>query len=141
MTIEWDNQPRKRRCRIAHGTSLIEVIAATVILGTAVTVLLSMQAASLERMHSIDNELLAAEMAHEIFADWRLQRAEYHDATEGIVENYDGWSWRSRSARVVVAPDIEADLITLTIRRSGRLTQGSAFEREFLWLDHKLGND
>ena len=141
MRNNMGNRMMGAKYHAGRGISLIEVIAATVILGTAVTVLLAMQAASLERMHSIDNELLAVELAHELFADWRLNPTDRSGENGGDVKHHDGWSWRRQLEKVTVAPGVAAELVTLTVRHSGGMVQRNAFEREFQWLEHELDND
>ena len=117
--------------------TLIEVIAATLILGTMVTILLTMQGLCLERMRELGHDLLASELAEELFVTWRWRAEEHRGDEQGRMEEHPDWSWVRRSEEVDVGPEIKAVLVTLTVRRDRGAPPGEVYRREFQWLDHR----
>lgn len=110
----------------------MEVLAALVIMGGAVTSLLLVQARSVEQVQGARLSLDAERLARELIAEWRLQRAELDTQDEGALEN--GWRWKRTQRRVDISEHAVASEITLRIEHVTDMHRGERWIREFVWL-------
>lgn|GEM_PF-2748244 len=127
---------RHKRCL---GLTLIEVLAALVIIGSSVTAILVAQSNSLDALTSSRRDLIAQHLAKELIANWELEEEDLRIDASGRISNDSDWSW-SRSARGIrVADQIAATEIRLALvcRREAEALR--PWRREFIWLIESKG--
>lgn len=120
---------------MGRGFSLLEVLAALVIVAGAVTAALIAQARSIENVRGATLALEAQALAHELKAGWQLEAVQVCERDEGTIEHVGrSWHWRRQCRRVQVLAEVDADEITLEL---AEITDGAAhrpWRREFTWL-------
>ncbi|MCO6437966.1 MAG: hypothetical protein J5J06_12815 [Phycisphaerae bacterium] len=121
-----------RAFRPVRGLSLVEVLAALVIMGGAVTSLLLVQARSVELVQDARLSLDAERLARELIAEWRLQKVELDTQDEGALEN--GWRWERTQRRADISEHNVALEITLRMEHVTDMYRGERWIREFVWL-------
>ncbi len=123
----------QRSCRRA-GITLIEVVAALVIVGGSATAMLLAQARNLEKLTGSRVDLAARDIASELIGTWRLQDADLKTPSEGRVGTEFQWRWkRSAQVRPVTdawsATEITLELTLLPLEGSMRTRRW-----EYTWL-------
>jgi type II secretory pathway pseudopilin PulG len=87
--------PRDRRLCDRHWSfTLIEVVAALVLLGGTVVALLVGQSRALEQVAASQRLREAAHLAEELLSEWALQDQEVTTGAEGTFDEWPGWSWQ-----------------------------------------------
>lgn len=81
------------RCR-RTGLTLIEVLAATVLLGVLLAGVVVASARHTRQTRLAQDRLAALEVADRLLTDWVLVRGGAIDEAEGLVEGRPGWRWR-----------------------------------------------
>lgn len=89
---------RHTRCCGRHGRrcalTLIEVVAALVIMGSAVTTILVAQANAVQVVAESKFDLEACERATNLIASWRVSGADITREAKGGFDSAPNWSWR-----------------------------------------------
>lgn len=110
-----------------RGATLVEVLAATVILGGAVASMLLAQSAGLEQLRNAELQAVARNVAAELITNWRIESQSLAWADEGGVADSPGWSWRRTSERVQPMDGVLAARVVLA------LTYISPEQPEAIW--------
>lgn len=98
--------------------TLIEVLAALVILGTMMVTFLVSQSQSLAQQTTANHRRRAVALAAELLAQWRLNETPVTQSAGGAFGRPLGWSWRRDVERSRVLDDIEMYGVTLTVHRA-----------------------
>ena len=122
----------------AKATTLIEVIAAILLLGMAITTMLVAQSRTLARISNGKRELKAVHLAKELRAAWKLNDQDLAQPASGSVDDAPGWSWQRSAQPVRVADSIVVTEVALEIMYSQGL-QSQPWSRRFGWLIVKGG--
>ena len=113
---------------------MIEVVAALVILGGAVTTLLVAQARCVWHLRVSGWQLTARELAGELTAQWELDgKVDVREPAEGAVDGHPGWSWRRSSTTHTMHKGIRGHLVALEIIRNDN-SDPIPWRRHFYWL-------
>jgi Tfp pilus assembly protein PilV len=118
---------------VLRGATLVEVLAATVILGGALTSMIVAQASSIEQLRAAELKLTAAEWAHELVTEWRLKKTDMVPAEAGTHPHMPGWSWRRSSETIEVTERALVRLVSLEISYSGSQPE-EGWQTRFEWL-------
>ena len=118
----------------ARGISLIEVVAALALIGTAITMLLGAQARSLEQLAVTRDRQIATELARELITAWRIDPLRQEPAREGSFASHPGWRWTRGEMPYRSTSRLALQEVTLTIHR----VDGSGHESHvagYTWLE------
>src|SRR5262249_5208708 len=97
--------------------TLVEVVAAVVLLATVVTTLLTVQVRTLQQMQDVREQALAADLAHDLIAQWALQPKGFVPPSEGTFETQPGWRWIRQSTPWAGATTLKLNELTLSVIR------------------------
>jgi Tfp pilus assembly protein PilV len=123
----------------ARGLSLVEVVAALLILGGAITVMLVAQSRALMALKSSHLELTALHLAKDLIATWDIEKPGAVRSASGTFPKEEGWSWR-RSSRPLADEDMSGMVeITLELCFSGIESQEKSRCMEYVWLARTAG--
>lgn len=125
---------RGRASRLARALSLVEVLAAIVIIGGAVTTMLVAQANSIATLRTAKLEGRADNFARNLIAQWRLSREDVRTDAAGQISGEQRWTWRRKVRPFHAGKKLEASLITLTIVRAGSHAE-APWVRRYEWLE------
>ena len=117
------------------GVTLLEVIAAAVILGTSVTTMLLAQGHTIEQLSESHRQLTASAVANELIAHWRLTREDVAATSSGTVDGLAGWRWSRRSESMTVAEGHAVTRVILTVTRVGDGDERNHWTRVYRWID------
>lgn len=100
----------------ARGLSLIEVVAALVLLAGCAVTLLTAQGRSLDQLRAVRTQETAADLARELITSWKL------DPTadlplEGYFESTPGWRWERQECWYATGSQGNLQEVALTIYR------------------------
>lgn len=121
--------PRGRR----RALSLIEVIAALLILGGAIASMLTAQSQSLLRLRDARLELRAAHVARELLAVWEVDGVDVSVPDVGAVPGFDDWSWARTSVAVQDDRLGGVTQVHLELRFQERQDRATPWRRSFSW--------
>jgi len=124
----------RHRDALGRGLTLIEVLAAVLLIGTSVTTMLVTQGRAVDQIRGSSRQLMAAEIARELIAGWRLTEADLTTAASGTVAARTGWTWRRTSEVLSVAAGISAREVTLELTWPADALAGASGRRSFHWL-------
>ena len=116
--------------RPTRGMTLIEVLAALVILGTAATSILVAQARAIEQAKVAALEVEAAAMANELIANWRLNEEKMADSASGRIDGQGEWSWRRTSERKELGAERSVMEVRLELTY---LADSATWSRSYFW--------
>jgi hypothetical protein len=123
----------------ARGLSLVEVVAALLILGGAITVMLVAQSRAFIGLKSSHLELTALHLAKDLIATWDIEKPDAVQSASGTFPKEEGWSWR-RSSRPLADEDMSGMVeITLELCFAGRESQKKPRCRKYVWLARTAG--
>ncbi len=122
--------------RRRRGSTLVEVLAASVIVGSAVTTMLVAQSRSLRQLEASQNELVARHMAKRLIAEWRLSDEKMATPATGSLPNKDRWDWIRSADQVLIAKDIKATQVNLRLVRRGD-EHSEDWVRQYHWLERR----
>lgn len=120
-------------CDHRTGLTLIEVMAAVVILGASVTTMLVAQANAADRLKTAQMDSTAARIAHELIMEWRLTEEDVTGTAHGSIADVNDWRWRRTSQVIDVADGVTAVHVTLVIERDEEAAR--PWSRTFDWLE------
>jgi prepilin-type N-terminal cleavage/methylation domain-containing protein len=121
--------PRRRR----SGLTLVEVMAALIILGGAVTIMLVAQARSVNQFHAAQRSLSAGRIAGELLANWKLTGEDLTKAASGIVQNEPDWRWERYARPLMRFDDLDVTEVQLTLYHAANAGPISFWSRGFHW--------
>ncbi len=81
----------------AKALSLIEVVAALVLLATTVTLLLAAHTKSLEQLRTLRDRELSDVLANKLIASWKTQPPDWTVPAEGSFPAQPSWRWQRRA--------------------------------------------
>ena len=116
----------------ARGLTLVEALAALVIVGGCVTAMLVAQGGSIRQMHDGVLALTAREVAEELIASWRLAGVDLAVGMSGVCEGLDGWTWRHSTRKAEVVDGLTVRHLILDLRYAP--DAGRAWSRRFEWV-------
>jgi Tfp pilus assembly protein PilV len=116
-----------------RGLTLIEVVAALVLMAGVVSALLLAQGRLLGKLRGIEEQELASHLAREIIAQWKLERP---TATQGEVEEYPGWRWiRQESTTLLVRDPLVREVTLQIVHRTADGAERTV--ASYQWLEKK----
>jgi Tfp pilus assembly protein PilV len=120
--------------------TLVEVVAATLLVGTLVTASLTARARYVTAMKTAMWQITATEIARNMLTDWRLEEADMKVEGRGVVEGRPGWAW-SRSAEIrEVADGVSSKIVTLKLRRHIQSAPNAPWYQSFSFIaDIRVG--
>ena len=118
-----------------RGMTLVEVLAATLIMGGAVTVALVAQANGLRQLRLADRTLVAQDIARELIAAWRIEEQDVSSPESGRVDGRDGWRWSRSVAEATLDGGLAVTEVTLRIEYHERRGREQPWHRDFHWLE------
>lgn len=123
-----------------RGMTLVEVLAAALIMGGIVTTALVGQAKALRQITAAERTVQAANLARELLASWEIENRDLSSPYEGAFDTPKGWRWRRRDGSIRLAGGVEVREVTLDIEYQGSDTQ-VPWRREFRWLSQNVENE
>ncbi|MEK6674127.1 MAG: hypothetical protein AABZ47_00565 [Planctomycetota bacterium] len=114
--------------------TLIEVVAALVLVATTATLVLTAQSRSLHQLRHLQESETAHRLAGELIAKWKLQRPQQSPMLEGRFEEATHWHWR-RSVRPHDFRSGSLQEVTLTVQRSEPKESSPATIGTWIWLE------
>lgn len=118
-----------------RGMTLVEVLAATLIMGGAVTVALVAQASGLRQLKLADRTLVAQDIARELIAAWRIEEQDVSLPESGGVDGRDGWRWSRSVTEAKLDGGLAVTEVTLRIEYHERQGWEQPWYRDFHWLE------
>lgn len=122
------------RHRYPRGLTLIEVLAALVIIGGSVTTMVIAQSNCLEGLSQSRLETTAQHLARELIANWTVSGEDLHTPASGRIANRPRWSWQRSADSVSLSESKKATQITLRLTHTDQDTAGGSWSRKFVWL-------
>ena len=116
------------------GVTLLEVIAAAVILGTSVTTMLLAQGNTIEQLSLSRRQLTASAIANELIAHWRLTNENVATPSSGSVDGLAGWRWARSSESITVAEGVAVTRVILTVTFVGDGSERTNWTRVYRWI-------
>ena len=112
----------------------MEVLASVVLIGGVVTSALVAQATSVARLKTSEWQLIAADVAEELIANWDLDGVDLSTSDRGEAVDLEGWYWTRSSQQVELAGRVTATEITLEIAHRRLEDRRVPWRRQFRWL-------
>ena len=139
--IRWSPNPRcATGWGIRRGLTLVEVLASLLILGGAVSMMLTAQMRSLEQVSRSRWGCEAEDLARELIADWQLAEADMASPEQGQIGDGETWRFDRMSRQVNIEDGASLSEITLTLTRRTGDENAEPWSRSFTWLmPHKKG--
>ena len=125
---------RRRVAPWRRAFTLVEVLAAVMIVGGSVTAMLVAQSRSLESIGAGRHGLTARHLARELILTWDLHGEDVTLPSSGAIAGDENWSWRRTVQTVEAAPGVRAREILLTLTHHDRTTGKPPWSREYRWL-------
>jgi Tfp pilus assembly protein PilV len=131
---------RSRRSRTlvlsatSHGLTLVEVLAALVLLAGTVTAMLLTQAEALRQESATANQHTAAGVAEALIQSWRLGGNDVTVPAEGMFQSHAGWAWKRTVGPFAGKGAVELLRIRLTIVRHDDASPAQTVA-EYEWLE------
>ncbi len=117
-----------------RGLTLIEVVAAIVILGSSVTAMLMARANNLGQLSDARRQMTARAIAQELIAEWRLAKVDLTAPASGSVEGEPGWSWRRSVESARLPGNLQGQDVRLEIIRVNDAANMELWSRSFHWI-------
>ena len=114
--------------------TLIEVVAALVLVAATATLVLPAQSRSLHQLRHLQESETAHRLAGELIAHWKLQRPENSSVLEGRFEDATNWHWR-RNVRPHDFRNAGLQEVTLTVHLSEPKESAPATIGTWTWLE------
>jgi len=104
MTSTARTRPTPNRFRRRWlALTLIEVVAALLILGGSATAVLVAQADSVAHLETSRLQLTAQHAARELIATWKIEKEDLTLPATGVVPGASGWTWQRSSQQLSIA--------------------------------------
>lgn len=116
------------------GVTLLEVIAAAVILGTSVTMMMLAQGNMIEQLSVSRRQLTAGAVAHELIARWQLTEENMTEPSSGTVDGLPGWRWARSSESTTVAQGVTVTRVALSVTHWGDGHEPTNWTRVYRWI-------
>ncbi len=120
----------------ARGLSLIEVVAALVLLSGCAVMLLTAQGRSLDQLRAVRTQETAAGLARELIASWKLDPT-VELPLEGYFESTPGWRWERQVRWYSTGAHGSLQEITLTVYRTKLDREEEAVAR-YTWIEREI---
>lgn len=78
---------------VRNGLTLIEVLAASVLLGTLLATAVVSASRHTQQVRRAQDRLEALEIADGLLRTWLVERQGTIEAREGLIDGHDGWRW------------------------------------------------
>ncbi len=114
--------------------TLIEVLAALMIIGGSVTTMLVTQSNALAQLETCRLQGTAQSLAKELIAEWTLEGTDVSSAEVGTFTNDKHWSWKRSATDTMVNGTVAATEITLEMRYVNPDARTAKWVREYRWL-------
>lgn len=111
--------------------TLVEVVAASLLVGTLVTGSLTARARYITAIKTSEWQMAATEIARNLITDWRLEETNLTGEASGTADWRPEWSWSRRSQVQEVADGLSATMVTLELRRYNAGAPEDPWRREF----------
>lgn len=125
---------RSARSNRRRGMTLIEVLAALVIIGGSVTAILVAQSNSLGALKSSQLDLTVQHLAKELTAKWEVNEEDQSVSASGQVDNRDSWRWTRTTRPIRLSNQIDATEVRLALTYEADRDATRRWRREFVWL-------
>ncbi len=113
--------------------TLVEVVASLLILGVSATAALVAQGQCMTALRTAHRQLQAEQIAAELIETWKLHGENIAIASDGVVNDVEGWSWRRASERQELPGASTTWAVTLTVM-FGDPNTGAVWSRDYRWL-------
>ena len=120
--------------RRPRSLTLVEVLAALVLLGGSVTTMLVAQSTSMERIQTCERQLTAGHVAKELLVMWRLGQENLEIPARGDVAGAPGWSWSRTAQQRQIAEGVTVVEVTLDVIYSSSDARDAPWVRSYRWL-------
>lgn len=110
---------RSVSCFRRRAMTLIEVLAALVLLGGVIVTVLVAQSRSLTQQTAAERQRRATQLAENLLVRWRLEGIATIEPDRGSFEHEAGWCWQRDVRRRVLLGDLEMKEVVLTILKAG----------------------
>lgn len=120
--------------RRRRGLTLVEVVAAALILATVATTALSVVSSSLTGLRAQSDQLIAQHHARNLMAEWRIQPKELAASGTGTCLGATEWHWTRSVAPYDAYPDAQLRMVTLTLQRNGGTTNTEPPAYSWMWI-------
>lgn len=124
---------KKNNVAVRDAFTLVEVLAAVLIIGTAVTSLVVGQAQAMKQLHASELQLTSQHLARELIANWELEEVDLKSGESGIIEGQSSWSWQRTSHFPDDMPDGVHEIV-LKLSWQGERTNNNIWTRSHRWL-------
>lgn len=124
----------------ARGLSLIEVVAALVLLAGCAVTLLTAQGRSLDQLRAVRTQETAAGFARELIASWNLEDATTKLASEGYFKAAPGWRWERQVCWYSKGAHGSLQEITLTVYHT-KLDREEEVVARYTWIEREIDED
>ena len=98
-----------------RGVTLVETVAALVILGTLVAMALSAQARLVHQWNAADMRIEAAKVADDLLSFWWDSPGQMPHQQEGVSTDHPGWRWRTVSLQDAALLRDRMEVVRLSI--------------------------
>ena len=119
--------------KLRRALTLIEVVAALLILGGSVTAVMVAQSNSLASLQNSRLQLAAQHMAKELIANWRIENEALTIPAAGPVPDSAHWTWKRTAERVSLNEGVSVTAIILELVYTYPDGQGRSWIREYRW--------
>lgn len=106
-------EPSWRRPR--RGTTLVEALAGTLILGTLLVSILTAKVQLEGQGRRATARITACEVLDGLLNQWWTDPASLPRADQGDVPNYEGWRWRTRTVQSRSASAVGAEIVAVEV--------------------------
>lgn len=131
MTVHSQKQRRRAARRGARAMTLVEVVAATLLVGTLVTGSLIARARYVTAMKTAQWQMTATEIARNMITTWQLENADLSAEAGGSVEGRPKWAWKRSAETKDVADGVASMIVTLELRRHNAVSPSEPWRRSF----------
>ena len=125
---------RGNESTLRRGFTLIEVVAALVLLSGTVVALINVESRSLQQLAASTHQRTAARLAEELLAHWQLQECGLCTEADGAFGDCPGWSWRRSVTQTAVTPPTGLLQIELAIIRTDEQGEPQTVAT-YVWLE------
>ena len=120
--------------RRGRGLTLVEVVAAALILATVATTALSVLSASLTGLRANGDQLVAQHHARNLIADWRINPTELAVSGSGMCAGASDWNWTRNVAPYNAQADAHLHMVTLTLQKDGATANTASPAYAWTWI-------
>ena len=114
--------------------TLIEVIAALMLLGATITSILVAQGRAVHNVHEAGRQLTAQQLASELIAEWQIDGTGVSVDDHDVVDGFEEWSWHRTSRTHEATNGVSFTQVTLSLAFRKPNPGHEPWVREFRWL-------